>query len=141
MVRPLLVSSPCLSTLYMYMCNYLSSIHFCRLIVGIKSQPTQLVLHLLECLKLSRPFVVYHAHKEPLTDLFVRLRERGGVLNLRLSESWFRPMQVRTRPQLLVVFIVAVFIVYVNRYELSVNWCMHCIGSMSIAVTCITIVN
>lgn len=68
---------------------------FYRLVVAVKSQPTQLVLRLLDLVKLSRPLVVYHQHKEPLMELFVQLKERGGVVNLKLSESWYREIQVR----------------------------------------------
>lgn len=67
----------------------------CRLVIAVKSHPTQLVLRLLPLIKLSRPFVVFHQHKEPLVDLFVQLKERGGVVNLKLSETWFRTMQVK----------------------------------------------
>lgn len=69
-------------------------LHSFRLIVAIKMQPTQLVLRLLKLVKRSRPFVVFHPHKEPLMELFVQLKERGGVVNLKLSETWFRSIQV-----------------------------------------------
>ena len=62
--------------------------------IAVKGQPTQLVLRLLRLVKLSSPVVVYHQYKEPLMELFVQLKERGGVVNLKLTETWYREIQV-----------------------------------------------
>ncbi|NXP41132.1 TRM6 methyltransferase, partial [Leiothrix lutea] len=73
------------------------------LIVASKFHPTPLLLSLLEFVAPSRPFVVYCQYKEPLLDCYTRLRERGGVINLKLSESWLRNYQVlpdRSHPKL-----------------------------------------
>ncbi|XP_019500122.1 PREDICTED: tRNA (adenine(58)-N(1))-methyltransferase non-catalytic subunit TRM6 isoform X2 [Hipposideros armiger] len=50
------------------------------------------------------PFVVYCQYKEPLLECYTKLRERGGVINLRVSETWLRNYQVlpdRSHPKLL----------------------------------------
>lgn len=78
----------------MVFCNVSHSHLFCRLVIAIKAQPTQLVLRLLRLVKLSCPFVVYHQYKEPLMELFVQLKERGGTVNLKLTETWHREIQV-----------------------------------------------
>ncbi|KAM4770883.1 tRNA (adenine(58)-N(1))-methyltransferase non-catalytic subunit TRM6 [Rhinophrynus dorsalis] len=73
------------------------------LIVASRFHPTPLVLSLLEFVASSRPFVVYCQYKEPLLECYTKLRERGGVINLRLSETWLRNYQVlpdRSHPML-----------------------------------------
>ncbi|XP_010207149.2 tRNA (adenine(58)-N(1))-methyltransferase non-catalytic subunit TRM6 isoform X1 [Colius striatus] len=73
------------------------------LIVASKFHPTPLLLALLEFVAPSRPFVVYCQYKEPLLDCYTKLRERGGVINLKLSETWLRNYQVlpdRSHPKL-----------------------------------------
>ncbi|XP_023415909.1 tRNA (adenine(58)-N(1))-methyltransferase non-catalytic subunit TRM6 isoform X3 [Cavia porcellus] len=74
------------------------------LIVASRFHPTPLLLALLEFVAPSRPFVVYCQYKEPLLECYTKLRERGGVINLRLSETWLRNYQVlpdRSHPKLL----------------------------------------
>ncbi|KAK2531827.1 Trmt6 [Columba guinea] len=73
------------------------------LIVASKFHPTPLLLSLLEFVAPSRPFVVYCQYKEPLLECYAKLRERGGVINLKLSETWLRNYQVlpdRSHPKL-----------------------------------------
>ncbi|KFO72986.1 tRNA (adenine(58)-N(1))-methyltransferase non-catalytic subunit TRM6, partial [Cuculus canorus] len=73
------------------------------LIVASKFHPTPLLLTLLEFVAPSRPFVVYCLYKEPLLECYTKLRERGGVINLKLSETWLRNYQVlpdRSHPKL-----------------------------------------
>lgn len=36
---------------------------------------------------------------KPLLECYTKLRERGGVINLKLSESWLRNYQVRIQNQ------------------------------------------
>ncbi|XP_053429372.1 tRNA (adenine(58)-N(1))-methyltransferase non-catalytic subunit TRM6 isoform X2 [Nycticebus coucang] len=75
-----------------------------RLIVASRFHPTPLLLSLLDFVAPSRPFVVYCQYKEPLLECYTKLRERGGVINLRLSETWLRNYQVlpdRSHPKLL----------------------------------------
>ncbi|XP_048259908.1 tRNA (adenine(58)-N(1))-methyltransferase non-catalytic subunit TRM6-like [Haliotis rufescens] len=71
------------------------------LIVACKHHPTPIVLALLEYVGPSRPVVVYSSYKEALMDCYNCVRERGGVLSLRLTETWYREYQVlpaRTHP-------------------------------------------
>ncbi|XP_069862884.1 tRNA (adenine(58)-N(1))-methyltransferase non-catalytic subunit TRM6 isoform X2 [Dipodomys merriami] len=63
------------------------------LIVASRFHPTPLLLSLLDFVAPSRPFVVYCQYKEPLLECYTKLRERGGVINLRLSETWLRNYQ------------------------------------------------
>ncbi|NXN13480.1 TRM6 methyltransferase, partial [Indicator maculatus] len=73
------------------------------LIIASKFHPTPLLLALLEFVAPSRPFVVYCQYKEPLLECYTKLRERGGVVNLKLSETWLRNYQVlpdRSHPKL-----------------------------------------
>ncbi|KAL2305779.1 hypothetical protein Nmel_003668 [Mimus melanotis] len=73
------------------------------LIVASKFHPTPLLLSLLDFVAPSRPFVVYCQYKEPLLECYTKLRERGGVINLKLSETWLRNYQVlpdRSHPKL-----------------------------------------
>ncbi|XP_074845437.1 tRNA (adenine(58)-N(1))-methyltransferase non-catalytic subunit TRM6 [Carettochelys insculpta] len=74
------------------------------LIVASRFHPTPLLLSLLEFVAPSRPFVVYCQYKEPLLECYTKLRERGGVINLKLSETWLRNYQVlpdRSHPKLM----------------------------------------
>ncbi|XP_056423799.1 tRNA (adenine(58)-N(1))-methyltransferase non-catalytic subunit TRM6 isoform X2 [Hyla sarda] len=73
------------------------------LVVASRFHPTPLLLSLLEFVAPSRPFVVYCQYKEPLLECYTKLREKGGVINLRLSETWLRNYQVlpdRSHPKL-----------------------------------------
>ncbi|XP_051866599.1 tRNA (adenine(58)-N(1))-methyltransferase non-catalytic subunit TRM6 [Pristis pectinata] len=73
------------------------------LIIASRLYPSPLLLSLLEFVAPSRPFVIYCQYKEPLLTCYADLRERGGVINLRLSETWLRGYQVlpnRTHPKL-----------------------------------------
>ncbi|KAI1240426.1 hypothetical protein IHE44_0008848 [Lamprotornis superbus] len=74
-----------------------------HLIVASKFHPTPLLLSLLEFVAPSRPFVVYCQYKEPLLECYTKLRERGGVINVKLSETWLRNYQIlpdRSHPKL-----------------------------------------
>lgn len=73
------------------------------LIVASRFHPSPLLLSLLEFVAPSRPFVVYCQYKEPLLECYTKLREKGGVINLNLSETWLRNYQVlpdRSHPKL-----------------------------------------
>ncbi|KAM9316802.1 tRNA (adenine(58)-N(1))-methyltransferase non-catalytic subunit TRM6 [Gastrophryne carolinensis] len=73
------------------------------LIIASRFHPTPLLLALLEFVAPSRPFVVYCQYKEPLLECYTKLRERGGVINAKLSETWLRNYQVlqdRSHPKL-----------------------------------------
>ncbi|XP_018119886.1 tRNA methyltransferase 6 S homeolog isoform X1 [Xenopus laevis] len=73
------------------------------LIVASRFHPTPLMLSLLEFVAPSRPFVIYCQYQEPLLECYTKLREKGGVVNLKLSETWLRSYQVlpdRSHPKL-----------------------------------------
>ncbi|KAM4693554.1 tRNA (adenine(58)-N(1))-methyltransferase non-catalytic subunit TRM6 [Discoglossus pictus] len=73
------------------------------LIIASRFHPTSLLLSLLEFVAPSRPFVVYCQYREPLLECYTKLRENGGVINLKLSETWLRNYQVlpdRSHPKL-----------------------------------------
>ncbi|XP_063426599.1 tRNA (adenine(58)-N(1))-methyltransferase non-catalytic subunit TRM6-like [Mytilus trossulus] len=73
------------------------------LIVACKYHPTPIVLALLDYIAPCRPIVLYSQHKEPLMDCYAFMRERGGIVNFRLTETWLREYQVlpmRTHPHI-----------------------------------------
>ncbi|CAL8313332.1 unnamed protein product [Lota lota] len=78
------------------------------LIIASRFHPAPVLLGLIKFLAPSRPFVVYSQYKEPLIECYTKLKEHGskehgGVVNLRLTDSWLRHYQVlpnRTHPVL-----------------------------------------
>ncbi|XP_072031787.1 tRNA (adenine(58)-N(1))-methyltransferase non-catalytic subunit TRM6-like [Amphiura filiformis] len=71
------------------------------LVIVSRFQPSPILMALIELLALSRPFVVYCSNKEPLMECYLKLRERGGAISLRITETWLRNYQVlpkRTHP-------------------------------------------
>uniref|UniRef100_A0A669ER63 tRNA (adenine(58)-N(1))-methyltransferase non-catalytic subunit TRM6 n=1 Tax=Oreochromis niloticus TaxID=8128 RepID=A0A669ER63_ORENI len=74
------------------------------LVIASRFHPCPVLLGLLKFLSPSRPFVVYSQYIEPLVECFKKLRECGGTVNLRLTDTWMRHYQVlpdRTHPLLL----------------------------------------
>uniref|UniRef100_A0A8C2ZRM6 tRNA (adenine(58)-N(1))-methyltransferase non-catalytic subunit TRM6 n=1 Tax=Cyclopterus lumpus TaxID=8103 RepID=A0A8C2ZRM6_CYCLU len=74
------------------------------LVIASRFHPCPVLLGLIQFLSPSRPFVVYSQYKEPLIECFTKLKERGGTVNLRLTDTWLRRYQVlpnRTHPLLL----------------------------------------
>ncbi|KAL4630528.1 tRNA (adenine(58)-N(1))-methyltransferase non-catalytic subunit TRM6, partial [Arapaima gigas] len=74
------------------------------LVIASRFHPCPVLLTLLKFVAPSRPFVVYCQYREPLIECYSKLREQGGTINLRLSETWLRLYQVlpnRTHPVLL----------------------------------------
>ncbi|KAL2082125.1 hypothetical protein ACEWY4_021943 [Coilia grayii] len=74
------------------------------LVIASRFHPCPVLLGLLKFLAPSRPFVVYCQYREPLIECYTKLREQGGAINLRLTDSWLRHYQVlpnRTHPVLL----------------------------------------
>ncbi|XP_008311454.1 tRNA (adenine(58)-N(1))-methyltransferase non-catalytic subunit TRM6 [Cynoglossus semilaevis] len=74
------------------------------LIIASRFHPCPVLMGLLKFLSPSRPFVVYSQYKEPLVECFTKLKEHGGTVNLRLTDTWLRHYQVlpnRTHPLLL----------------------------------------
>eukprot|EP00057_Strongylocentrotus_purpuratus_P031072 XP_783506.2 PREDICTED: tRNA (adenine(58)-N(1))-methyltransferase non-catalytic subunit TRM6 [Strongylocentrotus purpuratus] len=71
------------------------------LLIATKHHPAPIVLALIDHLAWSRPFAVFSLYKEALIECYVKLRERGGVINLNITETWHREHQVlpdRTHP-------------------------------------------
>ncbi|XP_051909059.1 tRNA (adenine(58)-N(1))-methyltransferase non-catalytic subunit TRM6 [Hippocampus zosterae] len=74
------------------------------LVIASRFHPCPVLMCLLRFLSPSRPFVVYSQYKEPLVECFTKLKEQGGTVNLRLTDTWLRHYQVlpnRTHPMLL----------------------------------------
>ncbi|XP_043075963.1 tRNA (adenine(58)-N(1))-methyltransferase non-catalytic subunit TRM6 [Puntigrus tetrazona] len=74
------------------------------LVIASRFHPCPVLMGLLKFIAPSRPFVVYCQYREPLIECYTKLREQGGVINLRLTDSWLRHYQVlpnRTHPVLL----------------------------------------
>ncbi|CAH8451131.1 unnamed protein product [Schistosoma rodhaini] len=73
------------------------------LVIVTRFHPVDLTLTLLQFLPIGRPFVVYTQYIQPLVDLYNILKRRGGITHLRLTDSWFRHIQVlpeRTHPEI-----------------------------------------
>uniref|UniRef100_UPI0037E9024D tRNA (adenine(58)-N(1))-methyltransferase non-catalytic subunit TRM6 n=1 Tax=Semicossyphus pulcher TaxID=241346 RepID=UPI0037E9024D len=74
------------------------------LVIAGRFHPSPVLMGLLKFLSPSRPFVVYSQYKEPLIECYTKLKEQGGAVSLRLTDTWLRHYQVlpnRTHPLLL----------------------------------------
>jgi tRNA (adenine-N(1)-)-methyltransferase non-catalytic subunit len=74
------------------------------LTIVAREHPLNIVKELLPFLKLSRPVVIYHAHREPLEETYVALKQQNNIINLRLFSNFLRSYQVlpdRTHPDIL----------------------------------------
>uniref|UniRef100_A0A8C2DRT4 tRNA (adenine(58)-N(1))-methyltransferase non-catalytic subunit TRM6 n=1 Tax=Cyprinus carpio TaxID=7962 RepID=A0A8C2DRT4_CYPCA len=74
------------------------------LLIASRFHPCPVLMGLLKFIAPSRPFVVYCQYREPLIECYTKLREQGGAISLRLTDSWLRHYQVlpnRTHPVLL----------------------------------------
>ncbi|KAI4871633.1 hypothetical protein NFI96_010506 [Prochilodus magdalenae] len=74
------------------------------LVIASRFHPCPVLLGLLKFVAPSRPFVVYCQYREPLIECYTKLREQGGAISLRLTDTWLRHYQVlpnRTHPVLL----------------------------------------
>uniref|UniRef100_A0A8C2DKH4 tRNA (adenine(58)-N(1))-methyltransferase non-catalytic subunit TRM6 n=1 Tax=Cyprinus carpio TaxID=7962 RepID=A0A8C2DKH4_CYPCA len=82
------------------LCAYIES----WLVIASRFHPCPVLMGLLKFIAPSRPFVVYCQYREPLIECYTKLREQGGAISLRLTDSWLRHYQVlpnRTHPVLL----------------------------------------
>uniref|UniRef100_A0A665V6M4 tRNA (adenine(58)-N(1))-methyltransferase non-catalytic subunit TRM6 n=1 Tax=Echeneis naucrates TaxID=173247 RepID=A0A665V6M4_ECHNA len=66
------------------------------LVIASRFHPCPVLMGLLKFLSPSRPFVVYSQYKEPLIECYTKLREHGGTVNLRLTDTWLRHYQVNS---------------------------------------------
>ncbi|XP_029281127.1 tRNA (adenine(58)-N(1))-methyltransferase non-catalytic subunit TRM6 [Cottoperca gobio] len=74
------------------------------LVIASRFNPCPVLMGLLKFLSPSRPFVVYSQYKESLIECYTKLKEHGGTVNLKLTDTWLRHYQVlpnRTHPVLL----------------------------------------
>uniref|UniRef100_A0A8C6KPS1 tRNA (adenine(58)-N(1))-methyltransferase non-catalytic subunit TRM6 n=1 Tax=Nothobranchius furzeri TaxID=105023 RepID=A0A8C6KPS1_NOTFU len=74
------------------------------LVIASRFHPCPVLLRLIKFLSPSRPFVVFSQYKETLIECYTKLKEQGGTVNLRLTDTWLRHYQVlpnRTHPVLL----------------------------------------
>lgn len=72
------------------------------LIVG-REDPINIFHELIDFVEISRPFVVYSSVREPLQELYCKLKLRNDIIAIRLTESWLRGYQVlpdRTHPDI-----------------------------------------
>lgn len=73
------------------------------LIIASKHHPTNIAMKLIDFLKPSRCFAVFSLYREPLTELYHKLRRRGGIVNMYFTEAWVRRFQIipdRTHPEM-----------------------------------------
>ncbi|KAI9912620.1 hypothetical protein PsorP6_006202 [Peronosclerospora sorghi] len=73
------------------------------LIIAANYDPEQILMALLPFLNRSKPFVVYSEFLEPLTRTFAKLQKMEAIIDLQLSETWTREIQVlpgRTHPEM-----------------------------------------
>ena len=76
---------------------------FDSLVVATKYHPKKVFLSLFEYLADSRPFVIYCQYQEPLMELYVTLKDMRVAVNVDLTETWFRNVQVlsdRSHPEI-----------------------------------------
>ncbi|KAG7240241.1 hypothetical protein INR49_027052 [Caranx melampygus] len=74
------------------------------LVIASRFHPCPVLMGLLKFLAPSRPFVVYSQYKEPLIECYTKLKERGGTINLQLTDTWLRHYQVKSQCSCLVLF-------------------------------------
>lgn len=74
------------------------------LTIVAKEHPLQIANALLPFLGISRPFVIFHAHREPLQETYMELKQKHNVINVKLFTNFLRSYQVlpdRTHPDIL----------------------------------------
>ncbi|EFN85892.1 tRNA (adenine(58)-N(1))-methyltransferase non-catalytic subunit TRM6 [Harpegnathos saltator] len=84
--------------------NLLNASKALGLTVIAKEHPANIVSALLPFLGISRPFVIFHMHREPLQETYIELKQKYNVINLRLFTNFLRSYQVlpdRTHPNIL----------------------------------------
>jgi len=74
------------------------------LVLAGKENPSELCDMLLPLVGLSRPVVIYSQFREPLQDVYMKLKADKSVTALKLTEPWLRKYQImpdRTHPEVL----------------------------------------
>lgn len=72
------------------------------LVITSKEHPVNIAKELLQFLKGGRQIVVFNLIREPLEDLFIYLKTRLDIVNIKLSNNFLRNYQVlpeRTHPE------------------------------------------
>ena len=71
------------------------------LIIATKFHPLQPLEEMIEFIKPSAPIVIYCQYKEPLMQCYTTLRDASLAINVHITETWCREIQVlenRTHP-------------------------------------------
>ncbi|XP_012535640.1 tRNA (adenine(58)-N(1))-methyltransferase non-catalytic subunit TRM6 [Monomorium pharaonis] len=87
-----------------YAVDLLSSSKARGLTIVAKEHPLQIANALLPFLGISRPFVIFHAHREPLQETYMQLKQNRNVINVKLFTNFLRSYQIlpdRTHPDIL----------------------------------------
>ncbi|EZA59176.1 tRNA (adenine(58)-N(1))-methyltransferase non-catalytic subunit TRM6 isoform X2 [Ooceraea biroi] len=69
-----------------------------------REHPLNIIIALLPFLGASRPFVIFHTHREPLQETYIELKQKYNVINVKLFTNFLRSYQVlpdRTHPDIL----------------------------------------
>lgn len=83
--------------------HYLADNCLDALIIATKFHPLNVLINMIGFIKSSAPIVIYCQHKEPLMECYTYLRDASLAINVHLTETWFREMQVlqdRTHPEI-----------------------------------------
>lgn len=73
------------------------------LAIVAREHPLNIIKELIPFVKFSRPFVIYHSHREPLQETYVELKKRTDVTNVKLFSNFLRSYQIlpdRTHPEI-----------------------------------------
>eukprot|EP00794_Sanderia_malayensis_P012116 gene12115-13367_t len=73
------------------------------LIIATKFHPQDIMIELIDFLRPSCPFVIYCQYREPLAECYEYLRENSMAVNVVITETWFRNLQIlpnRTHPEI-----------------------------------------
>lgn len=80
---------------------YLKARSFNSLIIASKFHPKNLMIELFEYLQPSSPLIIYCQYQEPLIECYEYLRAGSLAVNVFITDTWFRDIQVlpnRTHP-------------------------------------------
>lgn len=84
--------------------NLLNTTKVDGLVIVAREHPLNIVELLINFVKKSRPFVIFHTNREPLQEIYVLLKQKYRVVNLKLFTNFLRSYQVltdRTHPDIL----------------------------------------
>ncbi|XP_015175021.1 PREDICTED: tRNA (adenine(58)-N(1))-methyltransferase non-catalytic subunit TRM6 [Polistes dominula] len=87
-----------------YVLDLLKNSKVRSLVIVAKEHPLEIAKFLLPFLGASRPFVIFHTHREPLQETYMALKQTQNVVSLRLFSNFLRSYQIlqdRTHPDIL----------------------------------------